>query len=249
MHVNWYPFYEGDYLRDTYHLSWDEDLAYRRLLDLCYRNNGRLTINRKLLYRQLRVDENDPVKCAAVESVLKQFFKARGKSYQNQRVSKEVLKADLIHQARVKGGKEKGKHSAQAQLSSSSALLSTATTTTTATATEESPNSSLSQVQRLGVSLSLWTQYKNLRESFARPIFAGTEKLIFDQLAKWQAAGEDPTEILTRAVSTSSWKLCPNGAKGEKPDERKARQEAQVNRALRKARHKLATETGHKLPH
>lgn len=137
--MNWYPFYEGDYLRDTYHLSWDEDLAYRRLLDLCYRNDGRVTNNRTLLYRQLRIDENDAVKRAAVESVLKQFFKARGKSYQNQRVSKEVLKADQIHTARVKGGNERAKRAAELKLSSSPAVVSTSTSTTTTTKTPLPP--------------------------------------------------------------------------------------------------------------
>ena len=34
--MNYYPFHIGDYLSATRHLSWEEDAAYRRLLDTYY---------------------------------------------------------------------------------------------------------------------------------------------------------------------------------------------------------------------
>lgn len=36
--MNYYPFHIGDYLSATRHLSWEEDAAYRRLLDTYYTN-------------------------------------------------------------------------------------------------------------------------------------------------------------------------------------------------------------------
>lgn len=36
--MNYFPFHIGDYLSATRHLSWEEDLAYRRVLDTYYTN-------------------------------------------------------------------------------------------------------------------------------------------------------------------------------------------------------------------
>lgn len=125
--MQWYPFFEADYLRDTNHLTWLEDLAYRRLLDLCYRNGGYVTADKTKLYRQVRATESDQRK--AVDKVVEEFFFSRGRVKVNRRASEELLKAKSIHDARVKGGKERAKRAAQAQLSSSPADTFTSTIT------------------------------------------------------------------------------------------------------------------------
>jgi uncharacterized protein YdaU (DUF1376 family) len=43
--VNYYPFHIGDYASATRHLSWDEDCAYRRLLDAYYTSEKPLPPN------------------------------------------------------------------------------------------------------------------------------------------------------------------------------------------------------------
>lgn len=129
--VQWYPFFEGDYLRDTIHLTWLEDLAYRRLLDLCYRNGGYVTADKETLFRQVRATE--PAQRKAVEKVLDEFFFSRGRVKVNRRATEELLKVKALHEARVKGGKERHlrakRNSAGLELSSSPALVSTSTST------------------------------------------------------------------------------------------------------------------------
>ena len=34
--MNYYPFHIGDFTAHTSHLTWEEDIAYRRMLDVYY---------------------------------------------------------------------------------------------------------------------------------------------------------------------------------------------------------------------
>ena len=48
--MNYYPFHIGDYLSATRHLSWEEDCAYRRLLDVYYTSEKPLPIENYMNY-------------------------------------------------------------------------------------------------------------------------------------------------------------------------------------------------------
>ncbi|MBU6253499.1 MAG: DUF1376 domain-containing protein, partial [Alphaproteobacteria bacterium] len=52
--MNFYAFHIGDYSSATMHLSWDEDLAYRRLIDVYYMREAPLPPDRKQVYRLAR---------------------------------------------------------------------------------------------------------------------------------------------------------------------------------------------------
>jgi uncharacterized protein YdaU (DUF1376 family) len=109
--VNWFM---GDYLRDTIHLTWLEDCAYRRMLDLYYSTGKSLTTDRQKLYRQLRaVADEEKI---AVESVLSQYFYKHHQKMVNSRASIEVRKYEKLRALHVKGGKQRAKQAAQAQL-------------------------------------------------------------------------------------------------------------------------------------
>lgn len=49
--MNFYPFHIGDYASATRHLSWDEDAAYRRMLDVYYTSERALPADVKELFR------------------------------------------------------------------------------------------------------------------------------------------------------------------------------------------------------
>ena len=71
--MHFYNFNIGDYAKKTQHLTNEEDLAYRRLLDLYYDTekpiaNPSLNGGLAALSRRLRVDEN------ALKNVLEEFF-------------------------------------------------------------------------------------------------------------------------------------------------------------------------------
>lgn len=82
--MNYYRFFPGDYLRDTLHLGWLEDLAYRRLLDLAYSRQRPIPNDRQYIMRAVRASE--PEQQTAVDTVLSEFW---------------TLKADGWHQGKV----------------------------------------------------------------------------------------------------------------------------------------------------
>lgn len=69
---NWYPFYVGDYIRKTAHLSLLEHGAYRFLLDHYYATGNPITADKTKLYRICRA--RTPSERRAVDLVVGEFF-------------------------------------------------------------------------------------------------------------------------------------------------------------------------------
>jgi uncharacterized protein YdaU (DUF1376 family) len=82
--VIWYKFHIGEYLKETARLADAEDLAYRRLLDLCYMTEMPLPLDVGRLAQRIGLDED------VVAPVLKEFFKKTDKGYINVRAHKEI---------------------------------------------------------------------------------------------------------------------------------------------------------------
>ena len=86
----YYPWYPGDYLKDTPDLSMLEDGAYRRLLDNYFVSEGNLPVERSRLYRICRaftVEEQ-----SAVNFIVERFFKEENGQIYNKRADKELSK-------------------------------------------------------------------------------------------------------------------------------------------------------------
>lgn len=66
----YYSFHVGDYIHDTAHLSNDEDLAFRRLLDLYYTQEQPIPNKTQEVSRRIRMANNADV----VQIVLNEFF-------------------------------------------------------------------------------------------------------------------------------------------------------------------------------
>jgi len=68
--MHYYSFHVSDYIHDTAHLSNDEDLAYRRLLDLYYTQENPIPNRTHEVARRIRMGKN----IDAVQTVLEEFF-------------------------------------------------------------------------------------------------------------------------------------------------------------------------------
>jgi uncharacterized protein YdaU (DUF1376 family) len=68
--MHYYSFHVGDYIHDTAHLSNDEDLAFRRLLDLYYTQEKPIPNKTQEVARRIRMGKN----IVAVQTVLQEFF-------------------------------------------------------------------------------------------------------------------------------------------------------------------------------
>lgn len=103
--MNYYPHHIGDYRAATAHLSNEEDLAYRRLLEMYYDTERPIPLDTQRVSRRLRV---------ATESLmvaLQDFFTLTETGYVNERCELEIAeynrKADTARKNGAKGGRRK----------------------------------------------------------------------------------------------------------------------------------------------
>lgn len=89
--MNFYAFHIGDYASATRHLTWTEDAAYRRLLDVYYVKEGPLPADLRQVYR-LAVAGSEEQR-EAVDSVLSEFFRLTEAGYVHSRCEKEIATA------------------------------------------------------------------------------------------------------------------------------------------------------------
>jgi uncharacterized protein YdaU (DUF1376 family) len=95
--MNFYPFHIGDYLSHTNHLSNEEDLAYRRLIDLYYQTEQPFT--RNLLWLAKRVKSTEEI----VASILVEFFEETPEGWKNKRADEEIAKYKAMQEGGRKG--------------------------------------------------------------------------------------------------------------------------------------------------
>ena len=80
----WFKFHIGEYLKETARLADAEDLAYRRLLDLCYMTEKPLPLDVGRLAQRIGLDED------VVVPVLEEFFERTDEGYINARAHKDI---------------------------------------------------------------------------------------------------------------------------------------------------------------
>ena len=104
--MNFYPFHIGDYAAHTRHLSFMEDLAYRRLIDQYYLDECPLKGEPSLIARRIGMSDFS----SDVEYILETFFDKENDLWVSKRCDDEIakyrLKADSARNAnRVKSEK------------------------------------------------------------------------------------------------------------------------------------------------
>lgn len=68
--MHYYQFHVSDYLIDTAHLNFEEDIVYRRLLDLYYTSEKPISSDIAAVSRRIRMPDHEHI----VHSVLHEFF-------------------------------------------------------------------------------------------------------------------------------------------------------------------------------
>ena len=86
--MNYYPFHIGDYLSATRHLSWEEDAAYRRLLDTYYTTEKPLPAELRAVCRLVLATTDSQRE--AVRTVLDEFFEPTEEGWINRRADAEI---------------------------------------------------------------------------------------------------------------------------------------------------------------
>ena len=86
--MHYYQFNVGDYSSHTQHLTDEEDLAYRRMLDYCYTNEIGLPKDLDEIGRLIRMRTHSD----SIANVLKDFFHLKRGTYINNKVQREIEK-------------------------------------------------------------------------------------------------------------------------------------------------------------
>jgi uncharacterized protein YdaU (DUF1376 family) len=86
--VNFYKHHIGDYAAATAHLSWDEDMAYSRLLRWYYQHEKPLPADQRALYRLTRAQSKQQRE--AVDAVIDEFFTLGDDGWHQKRCDEEI---------------------------------------------------------------------------------------------------------------------------------------------------------------
>jgi hypothetical protein len=145
----------------------------------------------------------------AVLRVISEFFFLTPQGYSNDRFEEELTKAEARRTKAQKGAKSRWKGHAPSNAPSNATGNARGDAIHIHTP-EPTPLPLLNIMQKLGISLSLWQQYKTMREGIHRPVVPGAEDLVLAELLKLQEQSHNPVEILQDAIRTSSYNF-PNG--------------------------------------
>lgn len=151
--MNFYPFHIGDYISHTSHLSNEEDLAYRRMIDLYYLSeqpfNDRSTVARKI---RSSVE--------VVQTILDEFFTLEDdECWHNKRIDEEIAK----YHDRLTQASRAGKASAEKRLNKRS-------TTVQPTKNQEPITNNHIIKAPEGVTPEVWNDFKKMRDKQRAPI-------------------------------------------------------------------------------
>lgn len=111
--MNFYSFHIGDYAAHTRRLSLTEDLAYRRMIDEYYLQEGPLDLVPAAIARRIGMREH----VADVEYVLSQFFEQQEDGWHSTRCDKEIA----IYHAKLEQASRAGRASAESRKRTSAA--------------------------------------------------------------------------------------------------------------------------------
>lgn len=132
------PWFTGDYLRDTRHLTPQKHGIYLLLLASCWDQRGPVPLDEQECAGIANCRSSDEIE--SLRYILAKYFVRMEDGYYNQRMQAEIEKAEAISRSRSDAGRKgyqaKAKHLPSNCLAS--ATTPTTTTTTTSTTTKKS---------------------------------------------------------------------------------------------------------------
>jgi uncharacterized protein YdaU (DUF1376 family) len=100
--MNFYPFHIGDYISHTNHLTNDEDLTYRRMIDLYYMMENAFFDDFEWIARRVKSTE------FIVAIILNEFFELQKDGlWHNSRADKEIAKYQYLQESGKKGAEKR----------------------------------------------------------------------------------------------------------------------------------------------
>jgi uncharacterized protein YdaU (DUF1376 family) len=197
--MHYYQFHIGDYISHTIHLSLEEDLAYRRLLDMYYDTEQPIPNNIPLVSRRLRLGSD------VVQSVLDEFFTLSDDGYKNHRADLEIREYHAFIDKQRNNGKLGGRPKKTQRKP-----------TANPSQTQKKPNQQPLTINHKpikegthvpvfeGFPVDTWLAFIDMRKKLKKPMTDHAMDLMIGKLQKMKTAGQDVKAVLEQSI-TKSW--------------------------------------------
>lgn len=187
--MNFYPFHIGDYISHTSHLTDEEDLAYRRMIDLYYMTEQPFN-DSSTIARRIRSSVE------TVESILHEFFEfCDDDCWHSKRVDEEIAK----YHSRLDQASKAGKASAEARFNKRS--TSVQPTKNQEPITKNQINTP-KVVTPEGVSDDLWNDFLIYRKRLKAPV---TDRVLA-RLVKEAELAKMPLDQVLETIIFKGWR-------------------------------------------
>jgi uncharacterized protein YdaU (DUF1376 family) len=186
--MHYYQFNIGDYRAATAHLSNEEDLAYRRLLDMYYDTENQIPLDTQWVAKRLRLDTE------VVKSVLQDMFKLTEVGWHHGRCEAVIDQYHAMAEKNRANGRLGGRK--KNPVASDSQPIAKATINDKPITINHKPIKEKATVVAtpVGVSQSVWDDFKTLRKAKKAPI---TQRAIDGLIAEANKAGWTLEQALT----------------------------------------------------
>ena len=194
--MNFYPFHIGDYISHTSHLTDEEDLAYRRMIDLYYMGEMPFPDDSAWIARRVR---SNP---AIVLTLLNEYFElSEDGNWHNTRADKEIAKYQFVKESGKKGAEKRWSNRLEKPIQSDANAPPIATPLATKTNTKTNTNIK-TILPPEGVSVDLWNDFLVHRKRLKAPV---TQR-VADRLLKEANLANMPLDQVIETILFKGWR-------------------------------------------
>ena len=195
--MNFYPFHIGDYISHTHYLTDQEDLAYRRMMDLYY-------LNEQPFCDSADVAKKVKTEISIVEGLLKEFFELKSDGcWHNKRADLEIAKYQLFKDAGKKGAEKRWGNREEKLPQSDPISPPNATSITTKTITNTITNTKVNTIPTpAGVSDDLWNDFLIYRKRLKAPV----SDRVLARLIKEAELAKMPLDQVLETIIFKGWR-------------------------------------------
>jgi uncharacterized protein YdaU (DUF1376 family) len=209
--MHYYQFNIGDYNSHTMHLSEIEDLTYRRLLDWYYLHESPIPTDLNEVARQIRMRSHSD----CIATVLQEFFERTADGWIHHRANKEIEKVGDKSQKASASAKARWNKVGDANALQTQSEGNATQDTVHITQDTVNKKRTTSVATPIGVSDSVWQEFKSLRKAKKAPI---TQRAIDAISSEAQKIGWSLEKALEECVIRgwqafkADWVVKPNPA-------------------------------------
>ena len=200
--MHYYKFNIGDYARSTRHLTNDEDLAYRRLLDMYYETEAPIPLETQWVARRIRMDVDD------VEVLLNDMFIRTEEGWRHPRCDADIeeyhRQAERNRENGKRGGRPKTaiKQTIENPVGSESVASDNPVVTLTTNHKPITTNHKPIIIEGYPVWLPIesWKGWVEMRKQRKRPLTDRAKARAINKLEALHSSGHDIAELLDRST-------------------------------------------------